>query len=65
MGAQALAGHTPQPGAATGTHINLLVFIALLEVLEQRPLLQGFQEHKVLHPHRAFQKSHVQRGFWS
>ena len=38
-----------------GTHINLLLFIAQLEVPDQRLLLQGFQEHKVLqfaHRHR-------------
>lgn len=48
-----------------GTHINLLLFIAQLEVPDQRLLLQGFQEHKVLHPHRTFQKGHVQRRYWS
>lgn len=48
-----LATH-PQSRAPIYTHINLFVFIAQLEVLEQRLLLQGFQEHKVLHPHGIF-----------
>lgn len=52
----------PQPRAPTCTHVNLLVFIAQQEVLEQRLLLQRFQEHEVLHPHTAFQESHVPRG---
>lgn len=45
------------------THINLPVFIAQLEVLQQRLLFQGFQEHEVLHPHGTFQESHIQRGY--
>lgn len=52
----------PQAGAPVSTHINLPVLIAQLEVLDQRLLLQGFQEHKVLHPNGPFQESHVQRS---
>lgn len=52
----------PQPEAPYDTHINLLAFIAKLKILEQGFLHQGFQEDKILHPHRTVQERHVQRG---
>lgn len=62
-----LAGGIPEPsGYPTAwhpcrAHINFLVFVTKLEVLDQRVLVQGFQEDKVLHPHGAFQERHVKR----
>lgn len=41
-------------------HINLFVFVTKSEVLDQRLLVQGFQEDEVLHPHRTFQERHCQ-----